>query len=182
VSPTPFGTDVALGDYPVTVLDQANAMATFAAGGRRSEVHFVQRVRKDSATVVAPGFGPGEQILNAAAVKDLTWTLAQDPSGQLSDGRASATKTGVGLLRTSQVETAHAWIVGYTANLAMAVWIGNEETEFPLRDLEGARVTGAGLPAQIYRAFMPAAHEALGLPKAAFADPPFGGSAEAGDG
>jgi membrane peptidoglycan carboxypeptidase len=182
VSPTPFGTDVALGDYPVTVLDQANAMATFAAGGRRAEVHFVQRVRKDSATLIGPRVGPGVQVLNAAAVKDLTWTLAQDPSGQLSDGRASATKTGVGLLRTSQVETAHAWIVGYTANLAMAVWIGNQETEFPLRDSEGARVTGAGLPAQIYRAFMPAAHEALGLPKSAFADPPFGGSAGAGDG
>jgi membrane peptidoglycan carboxypeptidase len=182
VSPRPFGTDVALGDYPVTVLDQANAMATFAAGGRRARAHFIQRVSKDFATVVPQPRVETEQVLSRAAVNDLTWVLAQNPGGRLADGRASATKTGVGLLRTSQVETAHAWIVGYTVNLAMAVWIGNAETEFPLRDSNGARVTGGGLPAEIYRTFMPAAHARLGLPKTAFAEPSFGGNAAAGDG
>jgi membrane peptidoglycan carboxypeptidase len=139
-------------------------------------------VTKDLGTVVGDRSTTAQSVLNPTAVNDLTWTLAQNPSGQLPDGRASATKTGVGLLRTSQVETAHAWIVGYTANLAMAVWIGNEEVEFPLRDSDGARVTGAGLPAEIYRAFMPAAHEQLGLPKTAFPDPSFGGSTDVGDG
>jgi membrane peptidoglycan carboxypeptidase len=115
-------------------------------------------------------------------VNDLTWTLAQDPVGRLPDGWASAAKTGVGPLRTSQVDTAHAWIVGYTPNLAMAVWIGNAEMEFPLRDSLGARVTGAGLPADIYRAFLPAAQERLGLPRTAFAAPTFDGDAGAGDG
>jgi membrane peptidoglycan carboxypeptidase len=182
VSPRPFGTDVALGDYPVTVLDQANAMATFAAGGRRMDAHFVRRVSKDAATVIGERSTGGEREFTATAVNDLTWALAQNPSGQLPDRRASATKTGVGLLRTSQVETAHAWIVGYTANLAMAVWIGNEEVEFPLRDAEGGRVTGTGLPAEIYRTFMPAAHEKLGLAVSAFAEPTFAGRADAGDG
>ena len=74
------------------------------------------------------------------------------------------------------------WIVGYTPNLAMAVWIGNHETEFPLRDSAGGRVTGAGLPSEIYRAFMPAACVTLGLAKTPFADPSFGGNAVAGDG
>jgi membrane peptidoglycan carboxypeptidase len=182
VSPTPLGTDVSLGEYPVTVLDQANAMATFAAGGSRANAHFVQRVSKDFSTVVSEQRMDPKQVLSKPAVNDLTWTLAQNPSGQLPDGLASATKIGVGLLRTSQVETAHAWMVGYTPNLAMAVWIGNQETEFPLRDSAGGRVTGAGLPAEIYRAFMPAAHATLGLAKTPFADPSFGGNAIAGDG
>lgn len=182
VSPTPFGPEVTLGDYPVTVLDQANAMATLAAGGRRAQAHFVQRVSKEYATVVAEPRRDPVAVLSGAAVNDLSWALAQNPSGRLPDGLASATKTGVGLLRTSQVETAHAWIVGYTPGLAMAVWIGNEETEFPLRDSEGARVTGNGLPAEIYRAVMPAAHRDLGLTTKTFGDPAFGGDAGAGDG
>jgi membrane peptidoglycan carboxypeptidase len=182
VSPTPFGTDVSLGEYPVTVLDQANAMATFAAGGSRAKAHFVQRVSRDFSTVVSEQRVDPKQVVSKPAVNDLTWTLAQNPSGQLPDGLASATKIGVGPLRTSQVETAHAWIVGYTPNLAMAVWIGNHETEFPLRDSAGGRVTGAGLPSEIYRAFMPAACMTLGLAKTPFADPSFGGNAVAGDG
>jgi membrane peptidoglycan carboxypeptidase len=182
VSPRPFGTEVGLGDYPVTVLDQANAMATFAAGGRREKAHFVRRVAKDLAGVYAEA-GPSNAspVLGRAAVNDLTWTLARSPAGRLSGGRACATKTGVARLRTSAVETAHAWIVGYTANLAMAVWIGNEEIELPLKDRQGARVTGDDLPAEIYRTFMSTAHDVLRLPTVGFEAPSFGGDASAGD-
>jgi membrane peptidoglycan carboxypeptidase len=187
LTPTPFGNAVAAGDYPVTVVDQANAMATFAAGGRRAEAHFVDRVTLDRAgdgteTVVAPRSTTTRQILDSAAVSDLTWTLAQNPIGQLPDGWASASKTGVGPLRMSQVETAHAWLVGYNPDLAMAVWVGNEEMEFPLRDATGARVTGAGLPADIYQRFMPAALRSLGVAKSAFPEPSFSGDPGAGDG
>jgi membrane peptidoglycan carboxypeptidase len=182
VSPRPFGTEIALGDYPVTVLDQASAMATFAAGGRRAKAHFVRRVTKDLAGVHTEADpSNAAPVLGRAAVNDLTWTLAQNPAGQVSGGRASATKTGVARLRTSAVETAHAWIVGYTANLAMAVWIGNEEIEFPLKDREGARVTGDGLPAEIYRTFMSTAHDVLRLPAVGFEAPSFTGDDSVGD-
>jgi membrane peptidoglycan carboxypeptidase len=181
LSPRPFGTDIAIGEYPVTVLDQANAMATFANGGVRERTHFVKRVSKDFVATYVEKLGSGTRVLNQAQVDDLSWALSQNPSGQLPDGRASASKTGVGLLRTSLVETAHAWIVGYTTDLAMAVWIGNEETEFPLKDKQGARVTGSGLPADIYRAFLTGASERLALPKKAFNQPTFTGSSEAGD-
>jgi membrane peptidoglycan carboxypeptidase len=182
VTPTPFGNDMALGDYPVTVVDQANAMATFAAGGRRADVHFVDRVSRNLDTVVATRPASPRQVLDPAAVNDLTWTLAQNPAGQLPDGWASASKTGTGPLRTSQVETAHAWLIGYTPNLAMAVWVGNQDMEFPLRDSLGTRVIGSGLPADIYRRFVPAAQQTLGLPKTGFPEPSFGGDAGAGDG
>ncbi len=183
VSPTPFGTDVGVGKYPVTVLDQANAMATFAAGGIRGQVHFVRRVTKNYSTVHGETLPTASAvpILGRGSVADLTWTLSQEPAGHLPRGRPSATKTGVGLLRTSAVETAHAWIVGYTGNLAMAVWIGNEEIEFPLKDREGARVTGSGLPAIIYRRFMATAHDRLGLPMTAFPEPTFAGDPNTGD-
>lgn len=170
---------VALGEYPVTVLDQANAMATFAAGGIRSEAHFVRRVTKRSVVVYSERLDSSRRVLSPAAAADLTWALSQNPAGKLPDGRPSATKTGVGPLRTSAVETAHAWIVGYTGNFAMAVWIGNEEMEFPLRDSYGARVTGSGLPADIYRSFMSAIHK--GMPHVAFPRPAFAGDHTSGD-
>ena len=44
----------------------------------------------------------------------------------------------------------------------MAVWIGNEEIEFPLKDEQGARVVGSGLPAEIYRTFMSGVDAVLG--------------------
>jgi membrane peptidoglycan carboxypeptidase len=175
-----FGPEVGLGEYPVTVVDQATAMATLAAGGVRHPAHFVRRVSKDFSTVYAESVA-GERALAKEVVDDVSWTLSQSPSAKLPDGRASAAKTGVGLLRNSQVETAHAWIVGYSTQLAMAVWVGNEEMEFPLKDKEGARVTGASLPAGIYRTFMSAAHDRLGLSATSFGSPPFGGDTTAGD-
>jgi hypothetical protein len=55
------------------------------------------------------------------------------------------------------------------------------ETEFPLKDREGARVTGEGLPAQIYRVVLSAASDSLGLPAATFPPAVHGGDAAAGD-
>jgi membrane peptidoglycan carboxypeptidase len=181
VTPHPFGTEVALGEYPVTVLDQANAMATFADGGLRSDAHFVRGVTKNGTPVYAESDTPPERVLDQQAVADLTWTLSRNPAGQLPDGRPSATQTGVWGLRTSAVETAHAWIVGYTGSIAMAVWIGNVESELPLRDLNGARVVGTGLPAEIYRTFMGGVHDRLGLPRVTFPAPVFVGDQAAGN-
>ena len=37
-----FSTEVGIGQYGITVQDHANGMATFAAGGKRAEAHFVR--------------------------------------------------------------------------------------------------------------------------------------------
>ena len=89
--------------------------------------------------------------------------------------------TGEWPLEDSAVDTAHAWAVGYTPNLAIAVWIGNEEIELPLRDLTGARVGGSGLPAAMFARSCRRAHRALGLPKVGFPSPTFTGDDTAGD-
>lgn len=181
LTPEPFTNDVALGDFPVTVLDQADAMATFAAGGRYSRSHFVIRVSKDFSTIYSERTASGAPILARAAVDDLTWALSQNPAGALPGGRPSASVAGFSRLRTSAVDNAHTWFIGYTGNLATAVWIGNEEIEFPLRDKLGNRISGTGLPAEIYRTFVAGASERLGLPTVDFATPTFTGNANAGD-
>ena len=182
VTPHPFGSEVALGTDPVTVVDQANAMATFAAGGLRAKAHFVTRVTSGGTVVYTePDALADTRALSEAQANDLTWVLSQTPSAKLPDNRPSAGKTGVAPLRDSAVETAHAWMLGYTPNLAMAVWVGNANVELPLRDDTGARVTGATLPAGIYRAFMSAAVDRLALPALPFGKATFTGNAKAGD-
>ena len=119
--------------------------------------------------------------LDPAVVADVSWVLSQNPAGQLDDRRQSASLSGSALLVGSALETAHAWQVGYTANLAVAIWIGNRETEFPLRDKLGNRIRGAGLPADIYRAFMSSVHSRLDLPTVEFPEPTFRGDATLGD-
>jgi penicillin-binding protein 1A len=57
-------------------------------------------------------------------------------------GRPAAGKTG-----TSQ-EFRDAWFVGVTADLVAGVWVGNDDGA-PMR-----RVTGGGLPAEVWRTFM----------------------------
>lgn len=178
--PEPFTTDVALGSYPVTVLDQASAMATLAAGGERAETHFVDRVLRDYATYYE---GPIERRrgLDPEVVADVTAVLAANPSSQLPDGPPSAGLAGTALLAGSALEAAHAWHIGFTPDLAMAVWVGNKEVEFPLRDSVGDRITGETLPADIYRAVVGGASEALDLTGDAFPEPADLGDDTVGD-
>lgn len=167
-------TEIGLGQFPVTVLDQANAMATFAAGGVRAEAHFVTEVRRSSKVVYTEKLPTGSdpRVLPQPAIDDLSYALSLTTAGKLS-GRSTASKTGTWQVGGSTTENAHAWMVGYTPTLATAIWIGNKAEEKPLRTKDGQRIFGAGLPASIFRAFMTAAHTELKLKKVTFAPPKY---------
>jgi len=178
--PDPFGADVALGTYPLTVLDQAGATATLAAGGERADTHFVTRVVRDFASYHTESTDR-RRALDADVVADVTAVLSGSSAGQIPGGPPSAGIAGTALLAGSAIEAAHAWYVGYTPDLAMAVWVGNKEVEFPLRDVIGDRITGETLPARIYRTVAAGATEALDLDMSSFPDPADIGDAAAGD-
>ncbi|MDZ4063495.1 MAG: PKD domain-containing protein, partial [Coriobacteriia bacterium] len=63
-------------------------------------------------------------------------------------GRPAAGKTG-----TTQ-EYRDAWFVGYTPDLACAVWVGYAESQREMKDVHGRVVTGGSFPAEIWQAFM----------------------------
>jgi membrane peptidoglycan carboxypeptidase len=161
--PKPFGADVVLGSYPVTVLDQATGVATLAARGVHTPTHFVEHVTRDYAPYFTEPGPSSTPTLDPNVVADVTAVLADNPAGQLSAGPASASMAGTALIAGSALDAAHAWLVGYTPDLAAAVWVGNKETEFPLHDATGARITGESLPAEIYRTVVGEATQALGL-------------------
>jgi membrane peptidoglycan carboxypeptidase len=66
-------------------------------------------------------------------------------------GRPAAGKTG-----TTQ-EYRDAWFVGYTPQLAAAVWMGFPAAQTEMSDVHGRQVTGGSFPADIWSKFMRAA-------------------------
>ncbi|MDT7802790.1 MAG: hypothetical protein QOI78_6223, partial [Actinomycetota bacterium] len=152
-----IGAGIAIGRYPLRPLDMAGAYATFAADGRRTTPHLVAKVRDESGAVVwehtdaaRPAFdGDGEASRRIA--QDVTGTLVT----KLGDGRPAALRTGEaehGISPGNQ----DAWAVGYTPQLATAVWIGSDDERL-LKDANGAKLTGDVVPGDIWRTFMAAA-------------------------
>jgi membrane peptidoglycan carboxypeptidase len=180
-------TEVGLGQYPITVLDRANGMATIGAGGQRAPAHFVATVSQGDRQLHREDVITTPLGLTDAQIADLTWVLAQNPAGQLLDGRPSAVTTGSweSVLPGSgdggrQVGITDAWAAGFTPQLAVAVWIGNKGPTRPLVDRVGVPVRGSTLPAQIYRGFLTDALQ--GRPVTPFPQPAFGGDAGRGNG
>jgi membrane peptidoglycan carboxypeptidase len=158
-----FTTEVGIGQYGVTVLDHANGMATFAAGGKRAQAHFVREVSRRGERVYAEQLTQSDIGLTQAQIDELNWTLSQVPSARLANGWDAAGKTGTWQVAKSTTRNAHTWMVGYTGALAAAVWLGTTDGR-PLRTTNGRYdVLGATHAAPIWRQFMVGATAAMGL-------------------
>jgi len=83
-------------------------------------------------------------------------------------GRAVAGKTG------TTDNYGDAWFVGYTPQLAVAVWVGYPDRLRPMRtEFAGKPVTGGTLPAQIWKRYTAAALQELRAPPRAFPQAPY---------
>jgi membrane peptidoglycan carboxypeptidase len=151
LTPSQFDIVLGIGQYSVTVLDQANAMATFAAGGLRATAHFVQTVRQGEEIMYAEILPNPDQprMLTPTQAADLTYALTW--TGPSSPNATVATKTGWWEFDKDPSRPAHAWSLGYTPELAVAIHIGNRAEDRPLTDRNGASVFGGGLPNTILR-------------------------------
>jgi len=158
-----FWTEVGIGQYGVTVLDHANGLATFAAGGKRAQAHFVREVTKHGVRVYAEANTQADIGLSEQQVDELTWTLSQVPSAKLSNGWDAAGKTGTWQAANSTTQNAHTWMVGYTRALAVAVWLGTTDGKALTTKDGGHDVFGSTHPATIWRQFMIEAAAALAL-------------------
>lgn len=159
---SPFTAEVGIGQFGVTVLDHANGLATFAAGGIRAPAHFVREVMRDGVRVYAEPLTGTSIGLTTEQVAELTRVLSQVPAAQLDNGWDAAGKTGTWQAGASTTRNAHAWMVGYTGAIAAAVWLGTTDGT-PLVTTDGDDVFGSSHPAAIWRQFMTQALAASGL-------------------
>ena len=153
----PATPSLALGTAEISLLEMTSAYAVFANGGKGVWAYGVEEIidRQGRSLYRRSGDGPAT-IVDAAAIAKLNDMLSEvlrtgtGKSARLTDPpRPAAGKTG-----TSQ-EFRDAWFVGYSAQLVGGVWVGNDNGE-PMKN-----VTGGGLPAEIWRGVMTAAHRGL---------------------
>jgi membrane peptidoglycan carboxypeptidase len=142
--PSVFGAGLADGHDLVSVLDQANAMATFAGGGARAKAHFVRTVTHGNQTVYAePSPQRAVDVLSGAQLTVLAAALASPTA------RGFPAQNGVAPLATNPGDIGDAWSIGWSPKLAAAVWVGNRGQAQPLRDRDGNPVSGSTLPLSI---------------------------------
>ncbi|MGI8974227.1 MAG: transglycosylase domain-containing protein [Gaiella sp.] len=159
-----------LGSIAVSPLDMASAYATLAAGGIYSEPTAIRRVVLPNGKVdTAAGVGRVKRTrvvpdgVAAAVTEILEQNMLYGTGTRASFGRPAAGKTG------TTDEHADAWFVGYTPDLATAVWMGYTRGEIPMANVHGIAVSGGSFPAEIWRRFM--APALASRPARAFPEP-----------
>jgi membrane peptidoglycan carboxypeptidase len=159
-----FSTEVGFGQYGITVLDHANGIATFAAGGVYRKAHFVAKVEKrgddGKYTVLGGAKETGERHFEENQINDLNAVLQKIPdhnNDDLNGDRPATGKTGTWQLNDESPRNGDAWMVGATPQLATAVWVGTSGARRPILEKSGKDVSGSGLPAEVWKDFMNAA-------------------------
>jgi membrane peptidoglycan carboxypeptidase len=163
-----LSTEIAIGQYGISVLDHANGLATFAADGNYAEAHFVMEVWKGGEQIYKEKLGSTRRFSQATA-RNISYALSQVEAAR-GDGISTAGKTGTwqsGPDPRKPTGNAHTWMVGYvlpgggknanSPGLATAVWVGNKKDELPMTLKNGSRVYGSTLAAPTFRRFMSAA-------------------------
>jgi penicillin-binding protein 1A len=158
---------IALGAANVTPLEMAGGYATFADLGVYHRPMLFTKITRHGRTLIE-NHPRGDRRISAALayqVTDVLKGVVRRGTGRAAAiGRPVAGKTG-----TTQ-DYRDAWFVGYTPQLATAVWMGYPQGERPMWDVGGIRVTGGSYPARIWHDFMAAA--LAGQPSLDWSKPP----------
>ncbi len=150
---------IALGGlkHGVSPLRMAEAYATLAAGGMHAESFGITLVKAPDGKVLKE-YQPRRERALDAAVAYLTTDILK---GVMTRGTGTAARIGrpaAGKTGTTQ-RYRDAWFVGYTPDVAAAVWVGHPDAQREMTSVHGRRVTGGSFPAEIWRAFMAKALE-----------------------
>ena len=141
-----------LGSVGLSPLEMAGAYATFANNGWHSDATTMVRVTDSRGNILLDNTKPPKLVLDQWSVASLTGIMQGVINGGTGKrayiGRPAAGKTG-----TTDNEK-DVWFVGYTPQLATAVWVGKDNYQSL-----GRGVTGGGLAAPIWRRFMWGAHK-----------------------
>ena len=147
-SPLKANPSLSLGTSSVNLLEITAAYGAVRAGKMRLVPYGIEEIRAGGQALLSqqipsePKWKRGERVAREAML-DLLVSTVQTGTGRAADiGEPAGGKTG-----TSQ-DHRDAWFVGFSDDLVVGVWTGNDDNH----PMQG--VTGGGLPAQIWRKFM----------------------------
>ncbi|MGP7959543.1 transglycosylase domain-containing protein [Sanguibacter sp. A247] len=163
-----------LGTQNTSPLAMANAYATYAAGGTYCDPVAITKIITASGEELPVPQANCRTTLDDEVVRGVTYALQKvlteggATRARLSGGREAAGKTG-----TAQLNR-HTWFIGFTPQLATAVWIGNPDRDTAMQNIRingipYSRVYGSTLAAPTWKRFMDQALE--GEPIERFTDP-----------
>jgi penicillin-binding protein 1A len=148
-SPLPAVPSLALGAAEVTLLEMTKAFAAIGFGLQSLEPYAVRGiVGPNQQTLYTKGKTASEvagaAVATRAMMLDLMQAVVETGTGKAArvNGVPVAGKTG-----TTQ-EYRDAWFIGFTPELAVGVWVGNDDNA-PM-----ANVTGGDMPARIWKEFV----------------------------
>ncbi|MEO5680718.1 MAG: transglycosylase domain-containing protein [Acidimicrobiales bacterium] len=139
----------------VSPLDQAAAYATFASGGTYAEPYLVARIKDAKGKVVWQHDKKTRKAMDQKETGVINGVLQRVVNE--GTGKAAAFGTPVAGKTGTTNESKDVWFVGYTPQLATAVWVGNVDAPKPLTDAKGRPLFGGGPPARIFSSTMKAA-------------------------
>jgi 1A family penicillin-binding protein len=163
-----YGPSIALGAKEVTPLEMASAYGTIANDGVRHQPYFVERVLDRSGKEVLKGKDDGKRVVDANVARTATSVLRKVVESGTGTKARQRDRVVAGKTGTSQ-EWRDAWFVGYTPQLATAVWMGNPLSQDSMKNVGGIRVTGGSYPAATWGAYM--AEAMKGQPVLKFTEP-----------
>jgi penicillin-binding protein 1A len=140
-----------LGTPDLSPLEVTAAYATLSAEGVRNAPYLVEQVERHDGEVLYEHTPDPEEVLSvdeAAVITDVLVDVVTQGTGTAADiGRPVAGKTG------TTNDFRDAWFVGYTPELATAVWVGNQDNS----PMDG--VAGGSIPAATWGTYVAAVLE-----------------------
>jgi penicillin-binding protein 1A len=160
-SELPAVPSLALGSAEVTLMEMVRAMATIATNTKSIEPYAIRTIRAEAAAPLytRPETPTDRPEWNRAAMIPLLEAVVTEGTGKAarlteSRGRRSAGKTG------TTDEYRDAWFVGFTSDIVVGVWVGNDDNS------PTDRVTGGDIPAKIWHDFVSEAEPVMATPNA----------------
>jgi 1A family penicillin-binding protein len=155
IDPTVPGLSMAVGGKSVHPLELVSAFGVFAAEGKRYLPHFILEIEDRNGKIIyAPESYP-VQALSKEVAQMINWILSDNSlrapifgaNSYLNLGPFAAIKTGTAAFEENK--PTDVWAIGYTRDLVVGVWAGNNYNE-PLKP----RALGANISAPIWNQFM----------------------------
>ena len=161
---------MALGDTGISPLEHTGAYAVFANGGKLSKPYGILEMVSSKGEVVYSrerDEAPAPQVLKPRVVAEMNQMMQAVVNEGTGKKAALELTQAVGKTGTSS-SYRDAWFMGLTGQYVTGVWLGNDDYR-PMLITGAARegasgVTGGGLPAQTWQAYMTVAHTTANVP------------------
>ncbi len=150
--PIPAYLSITLGTSNTTPLEMATAAATLANGGVRHDPYLVERVETTSGEVLLQHERSGRLVIDPQ-IAACTVDVLHDAVVRGTGTAAAIPRVDVAGKTGTTDDKADAWFVGFTSELAAAVWMGAPQAHIPMTRVGGMTVFGGTYPARIWRAF-----------------------------